>query len=115
VARSTTKVSLAGLGLFAATVACAQESERSADIKKGHDLAILVCSNCHVVARDQPNEPILRTPAPSFESIAQRSGLSEKSVESFVAAVHEGMPNPRLLEYQVKPLAAYLLSLRKAP
>jgi mono/diheme cytochrome c family protein len=97
----------------------AQEGPSSDDVKKGRDLALLVCSNCHVVARDQPFEPILQPPAASFESIAQRSSISLDSVQSFVSTTHRGlnnpkaMPNPQLLDYQVKQVAAYLLSLRK--
>jgi mono/diheme cytochrome c family protein len=69
------------------------------DVQQGHRLARLVCAACHVAAPDQQFEPILRPPAPSFESIAQRSP--------------QGMPNPQLLDDQVKQLAAYLLSLPK--
>jgi hypothetical protein len=38
-------------------------------VRRGRDLAIMICANCHVVARDQPYKPILKPPAPPFESI----------------------------------------------
>jgi hypothetical protein len=88
------------------------------DVQQGHRLATLVCSAYHVAAADQPFEPILRPPAPSFESIAQRGSITSDSVQAFLTATHrdignpQGMPNPQLLDYQVKQLAAYLLSLR---
>jgi mono/diheme cytochrome c family protein len=89
------------------------------DVQQDHRLATLVCSACHVAAPDQPFEPILRPPAPSFESIAQRASITNDSVQTFLTTTHRdignprGMPNPQLLDYQVKQLAAYLLSLRK--
>lgn len=91
------------------------------DVQQGKRLAMLICSNCHIVARDQPFEPILRPPASSFEFIAQRSTINNDSVRTFLTTTHrdisnpEGMPNPQLLDYQIKQVAAYLLSLRKQP
>jgi cytochrome c1 len=74
-----------------------------------------------MAASDQPFEPILRPPAPSFQSIAQRANVSPESVRAFLTATHrnvsnpEAMPNPELLDSQVRQVAAYLLSLRKQP
>jgi mono/diheme cytochrome c family protein len=98
--------------------ACAQEGD---EVQQGHHLATLICSPCHIAARDQPFEPILRPPAPSFESIAQRNLTTNESVQKFLNTTHKdigspkGMPNPQLLDYQIRQIAAYLLSLRKAP
>ena len=89
------------------------------DIRKGHDLAALVCGNCHVAAADQRFTPVLNPPAPSFESIAQRPGTTAESLEKFMVTTHRGldnpagMPNPYLMDYQVKEVVAYMLSLRK--
>jgi mono/diheme cytochrome c family protein len=102
-----------------ASSALGQTGLNSDDVRKGHYLALLVCANCHVAAPDQPNEPILRQPAPSFESIAQRPSTTRQWLENFIATTHQGldsprgMPNPRLLDNQVKQVAAYLLSLKK--
>jgi hypothetical protein len=41
----------------------------------------------HIAARDQPLQPILRPPAPSFESLAQRSSMSGDFVQSFLAGI----------------------------
>ena len=98
--------------------AAAQEAD---DVAQGHHLATLICSACHVAARDQPFEPILRPPAPSFDSIAQRASTTGEAVQQFLATTHKdignpgGMPNPQLLDYQISQLTAYLLSLRKRP
>jgi len=111
---------LVSLG-FAVTSAWAQGPGVTDDVQQGHRLAVLICANCHVAALDQPFEPILRPPAPSFQSIAQRANVSTESVQSFLTATHrnisnpEAMPNPELLDSQARQVAAYLLSLRKRP
>lgn len=104
--------------------ACAvrgEESINSDEVRAGHKLAVFVCGNCHVAATDQPNEPILRTPAASFESIAQRKDVSADWIENYLKTTHRGldnpngMPNPQLLDFQIKQVTAYLLSLRTSP
>ncbi len=106
--------------VIAAVPALAQEAD-SDDVAQGHHLATLICSACHVAASDQPFEPILRPPAPSFVAIAQRPSTTAESVQKFLATTHrdisnpQGMPNPQLLDSQVRQLTAYLVSLRKRP
>jgi len=96
-----------------------QEASSPDDLRKGHQLATMVCAFCHVAAPDQARMPILEPPAPSFESIAQRTDISADWLEKFISTTHRGldnprgMPNPSLLDHQVKQVAAYLLSLRK--
>lgn len=105
--------------LMAVCSARAQERDTADDVRKGHELAAMLCSNCHVAAPDQLSMPILNPPAASFASIAQRKDLNAESLEKFVATTHrgldnpKGMPNPYLVDYQVKQVVAYLLSLRK--
>lgn len=100
--------------------ASGQEATSSTDdLRKGHQLATMVCGNCHVAAPDQARKPILNPPAPSFESIAQRADINAEWLEKFITTTHRGldnpsgMPNPSLVDYQVKEVVAYLLSLRK--
>jgi mono/diheme cytochrome c family protein len=111
---------LVAFGLVASTV-WAQEASVTDDVQQGHQLAVLVCSNCHIAAHDQPFVPILRPSAPSFESVAQRNNTSADSLRTFLTTTHrdiknpEGMSNPQLLDFQIKQVAAYILSLRKHP
>jgi mono/diheme cytochrome c family protein len=104
-----------------ANAAWAQNPNAADDVQQGHRLAVIVCANCHVAARDQLFQPILQPPAPSFESIAQREGLTSEFIQTFLATTHrdittpQGMPNPQLLDFQTRQMAAYLLSLRKQP
>ena len=100
--------------------AWSQDTNGTDDIQNGHRLANLICSNCHVASSDQPFQPILQPPAPSFDSIAQRSTVNADFISTFLATTHRdisnpnGMPNPQLLDYQVKQISAYLLSLKKS-
>ena len=85
---------------------------------RGHDFALLVCAACHVVAVDQKAPPILRTPGPSFDAIADRPGTTERSLRAFLTTTHAkianpaGMPNEQLVGYQIDEVVTYILSLR---
>lgn len=98
--------------------ASAQQATTPDDVRKGHDLAAAICGVCHVAAPDQPYAPILKPPAPSFASIAQRKDIDADSLQKFMATTHRGidnptgMPNPDLMDYQVIQVVAYILSLR---
>ena len=87
---------------------------RSAEMFAAH-----VCSICHLAAPDQAAKPLLNPPGPPFAAIAQRPALTEESLEKFITTAHrgldnpKGMPNPDLAAYQVKQVAAYIMSLRK--
>jgi len=102
-----------------ASAVWSEDGANSDEVQAGHKLAVLVCGNCHVAAIDQASTPILRIPAPSFESIAQRKDVSPEWIESYLKTTHRGldnpngMPNPELLDFQIKQVAAYILSLRK--
>lgn len=88
-------------------------------VRKGHDLAAIICANCHVAASDQRFAPLLNPPAPSFASIAQRPDTNADMLQKFLTTTHrgldnpKGMPNPYLMDYQVTQVVAYILSLRK--
>jgi mono/diheme cytochrome c family protein len=90
----------------------------SDDIQKGHHLATIVCSSCHIVGPEQSMEPVLRPPAPSFESIARRGTSTSETIRAFLITAHRnignaaGMPNPDLTDFQTREVVAYLLSLR---
>jgi mono/diheme cytochrome c family protein len=89
------------------------------DVQKGHELAIHICAICHVAAPDQPNQPIMKPPAPSFASIVRQKTFDAESLTRFMKTTHWGldnplgMPNPELMDYQIKQIVAYFLSLYK--
>ena len=102
-----------------ATAQAQQASGAADDLQNGRYLADLICSICHVAGPDQSVEPVLRPPARSFETIAQRSTTSADSIRTFLTTTHRdisnpaGMPNPELLDFQIRQVVAYVLSLRK--
>ena len=111
--------------LLAAAMVCAgsfaartQDAAVGNDVAEGHRLAALICANCHLAAPDQAVQPLLRPPAPPFATIARRDAISADWIEQFLATTHRdvgkpaGMPNPELMDFQVKQVAAYLMSLR---
>jgi len=101
-----------------ATASLAGERGDIDAVTRGRSLAIMICASCHMVAPDQPQQPILRPPAPSFASIARRPTLDADWLRSFLTTTHrgadkpDGMPNPKLLDSHVRQVSAYLLSLR---
>ena len=114
------QTALWGLAVLALAVCSAGGQERPTDeVQKGHQLAIILCANCHVAAPDQPSMPVLNPATPSFQALAQRRDLTSAGLEKFITTTHRGldnpngMPNPSLADYQVKQVIAYLLSLRK--
>jgi hypothetical protein len=77
----------------------------------------------HIRAADLPpaNLAASNSNGVRVDSIAQRASTTSESVLKFLATTHkdignpQGMPNPQLLDYQIRQLTAYLLSLRKRP
>lgn len=104
---------------MAGCTAWGQAVSAADDVPKGRHLAIMLCTTCHIAAPDQPYQPTLDPPAPSFKSIAQRADINADSLQHFLTTTHDGldnakgMPNPNLADFQVKAIVAYILSLRK--
>jgi cytochrome c2 len=104
-------------GAMAAALAAVQARAKDDDAAKGRELAFAVCGNCHLVEKGQPNAPILKPPAPAFSALAQRGAFAEESLRAFLAqphgqvGAHAKMPNPRLLDYQIDRVVAYLKGL----
>jgi mono/diheme cytochrome c family protein len=89
------------------------------EVQKGHRLAVTLCAICHVAAPDQRFPPELARPAPSFASIVQRRTFNAAWLTHFMTTTHRGldkpsgMANPELMDYQIKEIVAYMLSMRK--
>ncbi len=87
-------------------------------IAAGRDFAQRVCGACHVVTPQREELPVLSPPATSFAVLAQRPSLTEQSLREFLTSNHgsmgprEAMPNPRLVDYQIDEIVAFMLSLK---
>ena len=111
------------LGLCAALCgAChALPAGQQADaVMRGHQFALIRCTDCHVVAPDQNFPPTMNVGAPGFVQIANRGHPSERSLEKFIRRTHwDGqtipitMPAQRLTQQETSDVARYILSLRQ--
>ncbi len=121
VPRPTAQV-LLGAVLIAgmATAVCADRTTRlRARVQRGEQIAQEQCSACHVVAERQELTPILKQPAPSFRSIANRPQTSDESLRHFVTSTHwdpktvpPSMPSPELSKSDTMAVIRYILSLK---
>ncbi len=90
-------------------------------VAEGRALAHSSCGSCHVVADAAKETPAPRPPAPGFLEIVSRSSFSADGLRLFLTSSHrrlgpdQAMPNPRLSEYQIEAIVAYLETLRAAP
>jgi mono/diheme cytochrome c family protein len=110
----------AWLATGSATLAKAEDSQDS--IAAGRQLALQVCSVCHVVAPNQEFAPGLEQRTPSFEDIANKPDMSAEFLRKFITTTHWDektipmtMPNPMLTDEQITQVSSYILSLRKHP
>ena len=109
-------MALFGIG---GTVAAA-DPVQDPQLRSGAQLARIACSGCHLVAPDPEAPSPLRNSGPRFVDIANRPGVSEKSLQRFISTTHwDGesmpmkMPKPELTAQQVAALARYIMSLRQ--
>jgi mono/diheme cytochrome c family protein len=85
----------------------------------GHEFALKVCANCHVVEKGQKAAPLLKPPAPSFTSIVARREVNEPWLRAFLSKPHgnmgraQKMPNPQLVDFQIDKIVAYFQLLSK--
>ena len=111
--------SLPMLVLSAALASAAQAGTADGNlVAAGRDFAQRVCGACHVVTPQR--EPVLSPPAPSFVVLARRPSLTEQTLREFLGSNHgtmppqEAMPNPRLVDYQIDEIVAFMMSLKAA-
>ena len=107
------------VALWRATPSAWGQAAISDEVRAGHHLAAMLCDECHIAARDQALPPRRDPPAPSFDTIVQRKDVNADTLEHFLKTTHEGLDNPKgmenpgLVDFQVKAIVAYILSLRK--
>src|SRR5450631_3247050 len=107
------------LAIFAALASGARAETPAGDqVAAGRQFAQRVCGACHVVTQQRDELPVLAPPGPSFAVLAQRPSLTETSLRQFLGSNHrnigpaEAMPNPRLADYQIDEIVAFMMSLR---
>jgi len=118
---TTRKSVLVTLALLAIIASPAQAQAPNADQSAaGRNFARRVCGACHVVEQQRDELPVLAPPGPSFAVLAQRPHLTEAWLREFLGSnhrnmgPHEAMPNPRLADYQIDEIVAFMMSLKAA-
>lgn len=95
--------------VLASTAAHAQSLP--GNVSSGSNLALRICSDCHVVAETQ------RRPAtdgaPPFAAVANRPGTTPLSLQVFLRTPHRNMPNLILTPAETDDIVAYILSLKR--
>jgi mono/diheme cytochrome c family protein len=87
-------------------------------VTAGRNFASRVCGACHVVTQQRDELPVLSPPGPSFAVLAQRPLWTEAALREFLGSNHRGMgpheamPNPRLADYQIDEIVAFMMSLK---
>lgn len=112
------KSTLVTLMLMAGLASAQAETPPGDLVAAGRKFAQRVCGVCHVVTQQRDELPVLAPPGPSFAVLAQRPLLTEQALREFLASnhrtlgPHEAMPNPRLVDYQIDEIVAFVMSLK---
>jgi len=100
--------------------AYAAGDRQGASVARGREIAMAVCSACHVVAGRQDIAPILQEPTPSFQDVADNPKTSTGSLRQFLRTTHWDwktlpmkMPRRDLTSGQTEEVISYILSLRR--
>ncbi len=78
----------------------------------GLALSRKLCLSCHLIG--EAGNSVTPADVPSFPSIANRRDQSAGALTNWLLAPHTPMPDPHLTQKEIRDLAAYILSLRKA-
>ena len=97
------------LGPAGAGLAIAGPATSEPDPVHGQDLAVRLCSNCHLVGTG-PQEHA-NADVPSFKEIANKAEQTEGSITASILFPKHPMPAIPLTTSEVADLAAYILTL----
>jgi len=107
---------------WAVHAASAQAKLAKGRVEAGRALALRACSGCHVVASDQPFQPIYAGPPrpPDFKEIASRSNVTAASLQRHLQTLpavpkNLRMANPLLSSEEGRDVVAFIISLRDKP
>jgi mono/diheme cytochrome c family protein len=109
------------LALATGTATAAEEPGAAGDVQAGRAVALKICRVCHMVSAGPQRAPVLKPPAPSFDTIANRPGATTESLLAFLKTKHQSvanyrdMPGLRITDEQSQAVVRYIMSLRKQP
>lgn len=97
--------------LFAAGLALAAPIPGQPNPFHGKQLALQLCSNCHLVDNQQQQ---INADVPSFNEIANEEGQTAGNIMAHIILPKHPMPTIPLTQSEIADLAAYILSMRKS-
>ncbi|MBM3549465.1 MAG: cytochrome c [Alphaproteobacteria bacterium] len=100
---------LAALSLVVLSTAASAQS-LPGSVVDGRELALRICSDCHVVSPRQTRSPT--DAAPPFSERARDPAITPLSLRVFLQTPHARMPDLSLTRSEIDDLIAYILSLR---
>jgi mono/diheme cytochrome c family protein len=94
-----------------------EAAELTGNAQAGHEVALISCTGCHVVASDQPFKPVYPAKLPDFNTIANKPNTTAASLQHFLETLPEvpkrgQMGDPLLSRQDLRNVVAYILSLR---
>jgi mono/diheme cytochrome c family protein len=98
------------LATVALIEASAHAQSDSVGIEEGHELARQVCTECHLVEKNETDD--VSYPATAFQDLADSPATTELSLRVFLNTPHRDMPNFVLTQTHADNVIAYILSLR---
>jgi mono/diheme cytochrome c family protein len=103
-------VSKISLILALSVVAGATQAQSIGSPQQGLRLARVQCAECHLVEKGQGGSP--NPAAPTFEHIANISGMTSMALTAALRTSHGTMPNVIIPSSDIGDLVAYILSLK---
>lgn len=85
-------------------------AQDASDIGHGREIAMTVCSACHVVAKGQLVSP--DSEAPPFPALAATPGMTAMALTAALLTSHRRMPNIILQPDERRDVIAYILNLK---
>jgi mono/diheme cytochrome c family protein len=83
----------------------------NAAAQRGLAYARLHCATCHAIAAGQVSSPVLA--APSFDAVANTSGMTRTALNAWLHSPHNTMPGLVVAESDRDDIFAYLESLQR--
>ena len=95
-----------------ATMAGGTQAQQSGSAQQGFTLAREACAPCHLVVKEAGRSA--NPDAPTFEAIAETSGLTSTALTVMLQTSHSNMPNIVLKDDDLSDIVAYILSLKES-
>jgi mono/diheme cytochrome c family protein len=103
-------VSKISLILALCVAAGAAQAQSIGNPRRGLRLARVQCAECHLVEKGQGGSP--NPAAPTFEHIANISGMTGMALTAALRTSHSTMPNVMIKGSDIADVVAYILSLK---